>query len=173
MVDYSRFDKIDISDDEEEDREKSFTSPHDEARGPNPTAAALVAHHSEDEDNNGLSADGVPGVKPMKMTPRTSSGRIKFEYEGRTVYEWEQSLNECNIYIQPPAGVTKQMLDIQMTYTHLRVGLKGAPPFIDEDIFSTIVTEESYWMLSDGELNINLQKMKKGEVCFVSQLRQI
>lgn len=155
MVDYSRFDKIDISDDEEE-REQAPVRHVDSERA---TETAQTASSSDE-----ISDESLPGVKPIKMTPKTASGRIKFEYEGRTVYEWEQSLSECNIYIQPPSGVTKHMLDIQLTYTHLRVGLKGAPPFIDEDIFSTIVTEESYWMLSDGELNINLQKMKKGEV---------
>jgi hypothetical protein len=157
MVDYSRFDKIDISDDDDDEREQAAVRHGDDSE--RLAATAQTASSSAE-----IPDESLPGVKSIKMTSKTANGRIKFEYEGRTVYEWDQSLSECNIYIQPPAGVTKHMLDVQLTYTHLRVGLKGAPPFIDEDIFSTIVTEESYWMLSDGELNINLQKMKKGEV---------
>ncbi|CAM9496300.1 unnamed protein product, partial [Phaeothamnion confervicola] len=58
-------------------------------------------------------------------------GRIKFEYEGRTVYEWEQSLEEVNIYITPPPGITAGMIDCKIEHRHIRLGLKGAPPFLD------------------------------------------
>jgi hypothetical protein len=142
MIDYSRFDSIDVSDDEDDEN--------------------LPSQSSSDAEF-ASAAPEVPGVQSMKMTPKTSSGRLKFEFDGRTIYEWEQSLDECNIYIRPPPGVTKQLLDIQISFTHLKVGIKGSPPFIDEDVFSTVVTEESFWTMSDGELNISLQKMKKGE----------
>jgi len=141
MVDYSRFDHIDIEDDEEDDLHH--------------TSVNHTPVKCENTDQSSLS---------VKMSSTTKEGRIKFEYEGRLIYEWDQSLDECNIYIKPPEGVTKNVLDISITHNHLRVGLKGSPPFIDENTFSIIVADESYWMLSDGELNINLQKMKKGEV---------
>lgn len=142
---YSRFDKIDVgSDDEEEDNRE------------NPGVTA-------NQNVNKGAPEGM-SVQPVKMTSKTDDGRLKFEYDGRTIYEWEQSLQECNIYIKPPDGVTKKIIDIVITYNHLKVGIKGSPPFIDEDTFNTIKPDESYWMLSDGEININLQKMKKGEV---------
>eukprot|EP00434_Breviolum_minutum_P029581 symbB.v1.2.026157.t1/scaffold2591.1/size75417/7 len=46
---------------------------------------------------------------------------------------------------------------------HLRVGLKGNPPFLNEDIFSLVETDSSFWMIEDGELHIQLQKVHKGE----------
>ena len=125
-------------------------------------AAAAAERNSKIHVNKGA-PDGMP-MQAVKMTTKTPEGRMAFEFEGRTIYEWEQSLQECNIYIRPPDGVTKKLIDIEISYNHLKVGLKGADPFIDEDIFSTIKTDESYWMFSDGEININLQKMKKGEV---------
>jgi hypothetical protein len=52
-------------------------------------------------------------------------------WTGRTVYEWEQSLEEVNVYIAPPPGVTKHAFDIKIDVNHLRIGLKGNPPFLD------------------------------------------
>ena len=49
----------------------------------------------------------------------------------RTVYEWEQSLEEVNMYIAPPPGITAHALDIKIDVTHLRIGIKGNPPFLD------------------------------------------
>ncbi len=43
------------------------------------------------------------------------------------IYEWEQSLDEVNIYINPPPGITAAMLDIEIKATHLMVGIKGNP----------------------------------------------
>ena len=37
---------------------------------------------------------------------------------------------------------------------HLTVGIKGNPPFLDENLGSTCITEESFWMIEDDELHI-------------------
>jgi hypothetical protein len=57
--------------------------------------------------------------------------RQSFKHDGRVVYEWEQSMEEVLIYITPPEGLTGQHLDIKITNLHLRVGIKGNPPFLD------------------------------------------
>jgi len=54
-------------------------------------------------------------------------------------------------------------LDIKITSTHLKVGLKGAPPFLDEDLAGQVKASESYWMIEDDELHIQLQKMHKAD----------
>eukprot|EP00961_Rhodomonas_salina_P177573 2394534-Rhodomonas_salina.1 len=46
-------------------------------------------------------------------------------WAGQLVYEWEQGLDEVNIYITPPPGIKANMFDIQITSDHLTVGLKG------------------------------------------------
>lgn len=100
---------------------------------------------------------------PQKMTQKGKEGRYKFEHDGRTIYEWEQSLEEVNIYMQPPEGIPRHLYDIEISHRHVRVGLKDAPPFIDEDTWGPVKSKESFWTLADGELCINLQKMNKAE----------
>ena len=118
MVDYSKFDKIDMgSDDEDEVVEEG-------------TPISTVC----DEDDEAILAEkinqNVHQMKNMKKTNKTKEGRIAFEYDGRTIYEWEQSLQECNIYLTPPTGLPKELIDIRITYNHLTVGVKDTTPFI-------------------------------------------
>ena len=134
MVDYRKFDSIDVSDDEEEMQ----VSPN--------------------------AASGAAPPAPKMKTKKSKDGRYIFEHEGRTIYEWEQSIDECNIYIHPPEGVTRAHLDIVITNESLRVGLKEQTPFINEKTGGSVKVSESFWTLADGELNINLQKLKKGEM---------
>ena len=98
----------------------------------------------------------------------------------RTVYEWDQTLDEVNIYIQPPdfmqkknrAAVQAELapgqrlpeFDIKITPKKVSVGIKGNPPFLDEETGDTVIAEESFWMLEDDELHIQLTKMKQGEM---------
>ena len=42
-----------------------------------------------------------------------------------------QSLEEVNIYIKPPEGVPARAMDIKITVKHVKIGLKGNPPFLD------------------------------------------
>ena len=73
-----------------------------------------------------------PGMQPVVATKKGSvDGRLAFQYKGRTVYEWEQNLEEVHVYITPPPGVRAKMLDIGISPTHLKIGIKGNPPFIN------------------------------------------
>jgi CS domain len=138
MVDYRKFDNIEYDSEEEIPDIKQMTSKTNIGEGQT--------------------------MQPVRtMTKKGSEGRYKFEHDGRTIYEWEQSLEEVNIYINPPAGVTRSMFDIKISHNHLRIGLKGAPPFIDEDTGGAVKVDESTWTFVDGVLNINLQKMIKAE----------
>lgn len=154
MVDYSRFDHIDT--DSDEDDAGRILSPS----VTNPVNPGLG---TVEKTGGGLVPTIASDKAPQLMTKKGKEGRFQFEHDGRTIYEWEQSLEEVNIYIEPPSGITRQMLDIHIAHTHLLVGLKGAPPFIDEDTGGPIKASESTWTLSDGEININMQKMNKAE----------
>ena len=143
LVDYSKFDGIGDSDDDDDD------------------------DNDNKEEQRGRSEELTPTIPsdrpPVPMTRKGKEGRYKFEWEGRTIYEWEQSLEEVNIYIEPPPGIPRSAYDIEIAHTHLRVGLKGSPPFIDEETWGPVKPAESFWTLVDGELNVNLQKMNKAE----------
>ncbi len=133
MVDYRKFDHIDTDSDEEISAPKELQ----------PT---------------------IPSdQKPQPMTKKGKEGRFKFEHNGITIYEWEQSMNEVNIYIEPPPGISRKQLDIVIGHNRLRVGIKGTNPFIDENTGGAVKPDESLWTLLDGEININLQKMNKAE----------
>eukprot|EP00401_Gymnodinium_catenatum_P069015 CAMPEP_0117545418 /NCGR_PEP_ID=MMETSP0784-20121206/46083_1 /TAXON_ID=39447 /ORGANISM="" /LENGTH=175 /DNA_ID=CAMNT_0005342261 /DNA_START=44 /DNA_END=571 /DNA_ORIENTATION=+ len=99
----------------------------------------------------------------LKKLTEKARGRQQFQFEGRTIYEWEQTIDEAHIFIQPPPGVTKYDLDIKIRPRHLSVGLKGNPPFLNEEIFSLVETDACFWMIEDGELHIQMQKAHKGE----------
>mmetsp|Transcript_58202 Transcript_58202/g.116984 ORF Transcript_58202/g.116984 Transcript_58202/m.116984 type:complete len:252 (+) Transcript_58202:44-799(+) len=108
---------------------------------------------------------GGGGPAKIQMTPKGSEqGRHTFEFQGQPVYEWDQTLDECNIWIKPPPGVMAAHLDIEITHTHVRVGIKGNPPFLNEDTGGAVVVKESFWTMDGDEVNINFQKMKKGEM---------
>jgi hypothetical protein len=145
MVDYRKFDAID-SDSEDENGQASSS-----------------AHASESIPRFTGAAPRPPEQTKETMTKKGKEGRIKFEHSGRTIYEWEQSLTEVNIYLEPPPGLTSKQFDIVISHRHLKIGIKGAPPFIDEDTGGAVIPDDSLWTLIDGELNINLQKMNKAE----------
>ncbi|KAF1787119.1 putative tubulin polyglutamylase TTLL9 [Phytophthora cactorum] len=88
----------------------------------------------------------------------TVSQRRAFKHDGRVIYEWEQSMEEVNVFIKPPPGVTAQQIQCDITTNHVTLGRCATETRPRE----LRVVVESYWMLDSGELNINLQKMKKG-----------
>ena len=111
----------------------------------------------------GMGADGQ-GLVKIEQTPKGSeANRHAFKHKGQTVYEWDQTLEEVNVWIRPPPGVASQHLDIEIKHTSVRVGIKGSPPFINEVLGGEVVVKESFWSMQDGEITINFQKMRKGE----------
>tara|TARA_B100000795_G_C22585057_1_gene355304 strand:- start:48 stop:560 length:513 start_codon:yes stop_codon:yes gene_type:complete len=102
--------------------------------------------------------------RAQKKLETKARGRQKFEYNGNVVYEWDQTLEEVRIYVHPPPGIKAKQINCKITSTHLSLGLKGSDkPFINEDFFSKVRLDESSWMMSDGELEVNLQKVNKAE----------
>mmetsp|Transcript_23728 Transcript_23728/g.39608 ORF Transcript_23728/g.39608 Transcript_23728/m.39608 type:complete len:209 (+) Transcript_23728:32-658(+) len=146
MVDYSKFDGIDTDSEDEKD----FSTQN----MPVPTLAGTSP--------SGTSTD-PDGRTVEAMTKKGKEGRIKFEHGGRTIYEWDQSLSEVNIYIEPPPDLPRNMIEIVISHRHLKVGIKNTPPFIDEDMGGPCIPDDSLWTFLDGEITINLQKMNKAE----------
>ena len=50
---------------------------------------------------------------------------------GQRVYEWDQTLSEVNAYLDVPPGIKAKHLQVDVTNTRLRVGLKGNPPYLE------------------------------------------
>ncbi|KAJ8609611.1 hypothetical protein CTAYLR_006266 [Chrysophaeum taylorii] len=103
-------------------------------------------------------------MKAGSLTAKGSEkGRYEFRHKGELVYEWEQTLEEVNLYVRPPEGVTSDMIECRISPSRVTLGLCGNPPFLDEKTFGPVVADESYWTLADGELTIFLQKVRKAE----------
>ena len=46
-------------------------------------------------------------------------------------YVWTQTLSDLEVSVLVPVGTRGRELDVQITNTKLKVGLKGQPPIID------------------------------------------
>lgn len=89
--------------------------------------------------------------------------RKAVKHKGQTIYEWEQHLDEVDVFINPPPGVGAKQLEISIATQHLKVGIKGNPPYINFDLAGQVNAEDSLWMIEDGELHINLAKQSAGQ----------
>ncbi|KAF8066236.1 BOB1 [Scenedesmus sp. PABB004] len=83
--------------------------------------------------------------------------------QGRTVYEWEQSLAEVAVYVPVPPDVRAREIFCDVEQQHLRFGRKGNPPFLDLDLHKPVKVSDCIWTLEDGVLHISLTKLKPGE----------
>lgn len=72
-----------------------------------------------------------------KLAP---SQRHKFLHQGQTIYEWDQTLSEVNLYIELPPGVGAKLLFVDIDATHLRVGINNNPPYLDVRVELLVVS---------------------------------
>lgn len=112
MIDYRKFDNIDTDSDEEQ----NLSSIVKAATIPKSSSLSL----SSSSSNN---PDVIPSDTgaPEKMTKKNKSGRLEFQHEGRTIYEWEQSLEEVNIYITPPPNIPRSAMEISIAYRLFKI----------------------------------------------------
>lgn len=59
------------------------------------------------------------------------SDRHSFVHQGRTIYQWDQTLGEVNIYVELPPGLKARDLAIEIGSRHLKIGIKGNDPYIN------------------------------------------
>lgn len=49
----------------------------------------------------------------------------------RVIYEWEQELDEVNMFIEAPLQLPAAAISCSIKPTHVTIGIKGNPPYID------------------------------------------
>ncbi|KAH9308351.1 hypothetical protein KI387_036262, partial [Taxus chinensis] len=79
------------------------------------------------------------------------------------VFEWDQSLEELDIYIPLPKNVPTKLFYCKIQSQHLEVGIKGNPPYLNHDLTSPVKVDSSIWTLEDDIMHITLQKRDKGK----------
>lgn len=50
---------------------------------------------------------------------------------GQKVFEWDQSLEEVNMYIELPKNVPTKLIQCVIQAGHVEVGIRGHPPYLN------------------------------------------
>uniref|UniRef100_A0A2P2LL56 Uncharacterized protein MANES_01G161700 n=1 Tax=Rhizophora mucronata TaxID=61149 RepID=A0A2P2LL56_RHIMU len=61
--------------------------------------------------------------------------RHSFINNGQEVFEWDQTLEEVNIYINLPPNVHSKQFYCKIQSKHVEVGIKGNPPYLNVSPF--------------------------------------
>ncbi|XP_078156374.1 uncharacterized protein LOC144552135 [Carex rostrata] len=89
--------------------------------------------------------------------------RHKFVHNGQKVFEWDQTLEEVDMYIDLPQNVPKKLFYCKIQSKHIELGIKGNPPYLNHDLSSHVKTDSSFWTLEDDIMHVTLQKRDKGQ----------
>lgn len=93
----------------------------------------------------------------------SSNGRHQYLHKGRTLYEWEQTSTVLTLYTKPPDGISKTSLEVSVYPRHLKIGRRGKPPFLKEELYGLADSGRSTWDITEqGELRICLHKGEEG-----------
>ncbi|MQL75180.1 hypothetical protein Taro_007555 [Colocasia esculenta] len=98
--------------------------------------------------------------------------RHSFVHGGKKVFEWDQTLEEVNMYIPlPPGNLPSKLFYCNVQAHHIVVGIHGSDrPYLDvlltpslpHDLAAPVKTDSSFWTLEDGTMHVTLQKREKG-----------
>ena len=68
------------------------------------------------------------------------------EYAEELIYEWDQQLDEVNIYVPLPENLPSRILYCTIKTQHLELGIKGNPPYLSVCTpHPSMIT--SFWLL--------------------------
>ncbi|CAN6452551.1 unnamed protein product [Victoria cruziana] len=64
-------------------------------------------------------------------------------------YSWTQTLSEVTVNVPVPRGTKSRFVVCEIKRSHLKVGLKGQPPIIDEDLYMPVKVDDCFWSIED------------------------
>nr|ACG43474.1 nudC domain-containing protein 2 [Zea mays] len=76
--------------------------------------------------------------------------RHTFVHNGQKVFEWDQTLEEVNMYIELPKGVPTKLFHCTIQASHVEVGIRGNPPYLNHDLMHPVKTDSSFWTIEDA-----------------------
>jgi hypothetical protein len=65
--------------------------------------------------------------------------------QGALPYAWTQALDHVALSLPVPAGTRARDLAVRLQRRKISIGLKGAPPLIEGELFKEIREDESTW----------------------------
>lgn len=89
--------------------------------------------------------------------------RHSYFHGDQKVFEWDQTLEEVNIYIKLPVNVPSKQFCCKIQSKHVEVGIKGNPPYLNHDLTYPVKTDSSFWTIEDDIMHITLQKRDIGQ----------
>ena len=146
LSDYSKFDRLVVEDDDGEDRGQEAGKKDENVQ----TAASQ-------ESSPANQTPPAETTGPQTTLKDGSKSRYVFSYNGRRIYEWEQTLDDVSIYIYPPLSIQKgNQLRVQLNVQRVQVGVTGATQwFLNEATYGLVDVSESTWSLEDDDDNEN------------------
>ncbi|RLN07450.1 nudC domain-containing protein 2 [Panicum miliaceum] len=75
--------------------------------------------------------------------------RHAFMHNGQKVFEWDQTLEEVNMYIELPKDVPTKLFRCTIQAGHVEVGVRGNRPYLNYDLAHPVKTDSSFWT-TDG-----------------------
>ncbi|KAK5162972.1 uncharacterized protein LTR77_011027 [Saxophila tyrrhenica] len=114
-------------------------------------------------------ADRPPSPTPEERKKLDAEAKVKeLEEQSKLPYKWTQQIGDLDLTAPIPGNMKGRDLDVKITKTTLKAGIKGQEPIIDGTLPHPIQPDESTWTLetlSSGgkELNIHLDKANKME----------
>ncbi|KAA6410443.1 MAG: nuclear movement [Lasallia pustulata] len=107
---------------------------------------------------------------PEEREKRDAEAKAKeAEEQAKLPYKWTQTIQDVDITVPVPGNLKGRDIDVVITKTKLKVGVKGQPPIIDGDLPKDIHVDESTWTLeslsssSGKEISLHLDKANKME----------
>ncbi|CAN6270508.1 unnamed protein product, partial [Urochloa humidicola] len=130
-------------------------------RGKRPAAASWTG--TLESSRSVRRACVLPPPLPAMAEKLAPEKRHAFVHNGQKVFEWDQTLEEVNMYIELPKGVPTKLFRCTIQAGHVDVGIRGNPPYLNHDLTHPVKTDSSFWTIEDGEMHITLQKREKGK----------
>ncbi|MCO5596132.1 hypothetical protein L7F22_050192 [Adiantum nelumboides] len=92
-------------------------------------------------------------------------GKATFEREEQDSlpYRWSQTLENVTLTMPLPDKIRARDLDVGLKRTTFKVAIKKGAILLDDELFNSIKEDDSTWSVSDGILDVHLEKAQKDQ----------
>jgi broad specificity phosphatase PhoE/HSP20 family molecular chaperone IbpA len=138
--------------------ERSLTSPSAAAAATASGSGKSEAFHELNiEDYDKLSKLEKESYDKKKMDR-------EIEEQSKLPYKWDQTLEAVTLTVALPPGTRGKDITVKIRKTSLSVVLKkGSEVILEDSLFNGIKEEDSTWSLSEGNLDVHLEKLQKDQ----------
>jgi hypothetical protein len=91
---------------------------------------AFVHNGKPPRSNAPLSSRAFQSLPSPMISPLLSPNGLRGG-AGQKVFEWDQSLEEVNMYIELPKNVPTKLIQCVIQAGHVEVGIRGHPPYLN------------------------------------------